>query len=279
MVSVTQSTSNLPKRFAHRVAFITGIARGQGRSHAVRLASQGAAIIGIDICAPFTSTSYPAASIDDLDETVALVEQAGGKILAQVADVRDGVAVQSVVNQGVELFGRLDYVVANAGICSYGRLWEITEEQWNETVDVNLTGVWQTLRATVPHIIAGGSGGSIVLTSSGAGLKGLPMLAHYGATKWGLVGMARTLAVELGPESIRVNTVHPTAVRTPMGKDPSLRALLDDNPRFRESFGNILPTGSIEPHDVTDAVEWLLSDAARSVTGIALPVDAGASQR
>jgi SDR family mycofactocin-dependent oxidoreductase len=266
------------ERFNGRVAFITGVARGQGREHAVRLAAEGASIIGLDSCAPPATTTYEPATEADLAVTVAAVEAAGGRMVGRVADVRDAAAVQAVVDEGVATLGGLDHVIANAAVCSYGRLWELTPEQWTETVDVNLTGVWHTLRATVPTLIEQGRGGSIVITSSGAGLKGLPLLGHYGATKWAITGMARSLANEVGEHSIRVNTVHPTAVRTPMGDDPGLRAVLGAHAHLARSFGNMLPTGKIEAADVSDAVLWLLSEEARWVTGAAIPVDAGASQ-
>ncbi len=266
------------RRFADQVVFITGVARGQGRTHALRLAAEGAAIIGIDSCAPVASTSYPPATPEDLASTVAEVEALGGTILASVADVRDADAVERAVHDGVAELGRLDGVIANAAICSYNRLWELTPEQWQETLDVNLTGVWHTLRAAVPPMLAGDRGGSIVVVSSAAALKALPFLSHYGATKAGVTNLAQSLAHELAPSSIRVNTVHPTAVRTPMGADRSLRGVIDANPDLSGAFGNLLPVGSIDPDDVSDAVLWLLSDEARYVTGAAIPVDAGATR-
>jgi SDR family mycofactocin-dependent oxidoreductase len=268
-----------PARFTDKVFFITGLARGQGRTHAVRLASEGASIIGLDRCAPVATTSYEPATEDDLAETIDQVRTAGGDIVAQVADVRDAPAVEQVLRDGVARFGRLDGVVANAAVCSYNRLWEITPEQWQETIDINLTGVWHTLRAAVPHLLASDEGGSVVVISSGAGLKALPLLGHYGATKAGVTNLAQTLAHELAPHSIRVNTIHPTAVRTPMGADASLRSVIADHPDLASAFGNLLPVSSIDPDDVADAVLWLLSEESRFVTGVALPVDAGASRR
>lgn len=265
-------------RFDGKVVLITGAARGQGREHAVRLASEGARLLLLDLCAPVESTTYEPATVDDLDESVRLVEKSGGQVIARRGDVRSAVDVSSLVGDGVDAFGRLDGVIANAAICSYGRLWELTDAQWHETVDVNLTGVWQTVRAVVPAMIDADNGGSIVITSSGAGLKGIPMLGHYGATKWAVVGMARTLANEVAAHRIRVNTIHPTAVRTPMGDDPGLRSAFDAHPEYGRSFGNMLPVGKIDASDIADAVLWLLSDEARWVTGVALPVDAGASQ-
>ena len=267
------------QRFANKVVLITGVARGQGRSHAVRLAAEGASIIGIDCARPIETVHYEAATPDDLAETIEAVRSAGGRILADIGDVRDGPALRDLVERGVAELGGLDGVVANAAICTYGRLWELSDEQWQTMIDVNLTGVWQTLRATVPVLLEQNRGGSIVVVSSAAALKALPLLSHYGATKAGITNMAQSLAHELAPHSIRVNTVHPTAVRTPMGKDSSLREAIAANPEVTGVFGNLLPVGSIEPSDVSDAVLWLLSDEARYLTGVALPVDAGASRR
>jgi SDR family mycofactocin-dependent oxidoreductase len=265
-------------RFDGKVVLITGAARGQGREHAVRLASEGARLLLLDLCAPVESTTYEPATPAELDETVRLVEKAGARVIARRGDVRSAADVSGLVNDGVDTFGRLDGAIANAAICSYGRLWELTDAQWYEPIDINLTGVWQTLRAVVPAMIDADNGGSIVITSSGAGLKGLPMIGHYGATKWAVVGIARTLANEVAAHHIRVNTVHPTAVRTPMGDDPGLREVLDAHPEYGRSFGNMLPVGKIDASDIADAVLWLLSDEARWVTGATLPVDAGASQ-
>lgn len=265
-------------RFDGKVAFITGAARGQGREHALRLAAGGADVVLVDACAPFATTGYEASTSADLAQTVRLVEAEGRRALPFEVDVRDSPAMIDAARQAAGELGRLDLVVANAGICSYGRLWELTDEQWHEMLDVNLTGVWHTIRAVVPALIEAGNGGSVVLTSSGAGLKGLPMLGHYGATKHALVGLARSLANEVAEFGIRVNTVHPTAVRTPMGNDPDLVGVFGKFPQFRRSFGNMLPVGKVDASDITDAVAWLLSDEARYVTGVALPVDAGANE-
>lgn len=276
-------------RFDGRTYFITGVARGQGRSHAVRLATEGASIIGVDLCADVGTVGYPPTTPDDLAETNAEVEAAGGRIVARVADVRDQGALDDALAEGIATFGHLDGVVANAGICSYGRLWELTDEQFQSVVDVNLTGVFHTLRATVPALLeraaandaddASTPGPAIVITTSGAGIKPLPLLGHYSAAKAGVIAMARSLAHEVAAQHIRVNVVAPTAVRTPMGRDATLREVIAAHPEATAAFGNLLPIGSVDPIDITEAVLYLLSDAARYVTGTVLPVDAGTTIR
>ena len=193
-----------------RVAFVTGAARGQGRAYAVRLAQEGADVIISDICASVSQTiPYPGATPDDLAETVRLIEAEGRKVLARQVDIRDDAAVRTLVADGVEQFGRLDVLVANAGVLSWGRLWELTDEQWNSVIDVNLTGTWRTLRAVIPAMIEAGNGGSIIIVSSSGGLKATPGNGHYAASKHGLTAMTNTLALELGEYSIRVNSIHP----------------------------------------------------------------------
>jgi len=259
-----------------KVALVTGAARGQGRSHCLRLAAEGADIVGLDLCGPVTaSVGYPPATRADLAETERGVRDVGGRFLACEADVRDLRAVEKAVAEALGQFGRLDVVVANAGIWSFGRGWEITEEQWASVIATNLTGVWHTLRATAPALIDGGRGGSIIITSSESGLKGTPYLAHYAASKHGVVGLMRTFALELAPHLIRVNTVHPTGVNGTAGEDSSMGGVLTD-PAFLTATANALPVDLIEPADVSEAVLWLASDASRYVTGIQLPVDAGA---
>lgn len=266
--------------FADRTYFVTGVARGQGRSHAVALAKRGASIIGVDLCAPPGPVGYPPATGEDLAVTIGEVEDAGGQVLARVADVRDQQALDAVLAEGIATFGGLDGVIANAGICSYGRLWELTDEQWQSVIDTNLTGVFHTLRATVPHLLDHPDpGAAIVVTTSGAGIKPLPLLGHYSATKAGVIALARSLAHELASHNVRVNVVAPTAVKTPMGRDATLREVIDANPEAASAFGNLLPIGSVDPEDITEAVLWLLSDASRYVTGTVLPVDAGATIR
>lgn len=264
-------------RLEGRVAFITGIGRGQGRSHAVRLAAAGADIIGVDICANFESVAYPMSSTEDLKETVSLVEEQGRRIVAQVADVRDLAALRNAAADGVQEFGRLDFVVANAGI-SPGHFREMTSEEseraWTDAIDVNLTGVWNTTQAGIPHIIAGNRGGSIVLTGSTAGLRGMGG-GGYGAAKHGVVGIMRGLANDLAPHSIRVNVVHPTAVNTMMAVNGAMQAFLATQVEKGIHLRNALPVDMVEPEDISAAVEFLLSDDARYITGTNLPVDAG----
>ncbi|UBV14441.1 MULTISPECIES: mycofactocin-coupled SDR family oxidoreductase [Mycolicibacterium] len=265
-----------------KVAFITGVARGQGRSHAVTLAKQGAAIIGVDICADIASNPYPMASRDELDETVALVEAAGGKMLGSVADVRDFHAVKSALDAGVEQFGRLDIVLANAGVAPTAfREVSIEEDlqMWSDAVGVNLVGSFHTAKAAIPHLIAGGRGGSIVFTSSTAGLRGFGGMQGgglgYAASKHGIVGLMRTLSNALAPHSIRVNTVHPTAVNTMMAVNPAMTAFLENYPDGGPHLQNPMPVSLLEPEDISATISYLVSDAAKYVTGVTLPVDAG----
>ncbi|KMO78738.1 3-ketoacyl-ACP reductase [Mycolicibacterium chubuense] len=265
-----------------RVAFITGVARGQGRSHAVRLAAEGAHVIGVDICADIPANGYPMATEADLDETVALVEAAGGTMAGSVADVRDFGAVKSAVDAGVETFGRLDIVCANAGIAPTAFCEVSLEEDlamWTAAIDVNLVGSFHTAKAAIPHLIAGGRGGAMVFTSSTAGLRGFGGMRGgglgYAASKHGIVGLMRTLSNALAPYSIRVNTVHPTAVNTTMAVNPAMTAFLEQYPEGGPHLQNPMPVELLEPGDISAAIAYLVSDAARFVTGVAFPVDAG----
>jgi SDR family mycofactocin-dependent oxidoreductase len=265
-----------------KVAFITGAARGQGRSHAVRLAAEGADIIGIDICADIPSNGYPMASREELDETVALVEAKGGKMVAAVADVRDFGALDAALTAGVEHFGRLDIVCANAGIASMA-FHELTIEedleQWSNVLNVNLVGAFHTSKAAIPHLIAGERGGSIVFTSSTAGLRGFGGFGGgglgYAASKHGVVGLMRTLANALAPRSIRANTVHPTGVNTMMAVNPAMTSFLENYPGGGPHLQNPMPVTLLEPEDISAAVAYLVSDEAKYVTGVTFPVDAG----
>ncbi|HLS79755.1 MAG TPA: mycofactocin-coupled SDR family oxidoreductase [Nocardia sp.] len=272
-------------RVEGKVAFITGAARGQGRSHAVRLAQEGADIIAIDICGPAGgSPDIPHATPDDLAETADLVKGLGRRIVATQADVRDYEAVRAAVDSGVEQLGRLDIIVANAGIGNGGAtLAETSEEDWQTMIDTNLGGVWKSVKAGVPHLISGGNGGSIILTSSVGGLKAYPHTGHYVAAKHGVVGLMRTFAVELGAHSIRVNSVHPTNVNTPLFMNEGTMKLFRpdlENPGPDDfapvaQFMHTLPVGWVEPVDISNAVLFLASDEARYITGVTLPVDAG----
>jgi SDR family mycofactocin-dependent oxidoreductase len=265
-----------------KVAFISGVARGQGRSHAVRLASEGADVIGIDICADIPANHYPMASREELDETIGLVEQAGGKILGIVADVRDFHQVKSAMDTGVEHFGRLDIVLANAGIAPVAfRELTIEEElaQWRAAVGVNLDGAYHVAWAAIPHLFAGNRGGSIIFTSSTAGLRGFGGIQGgglgYAASKHGIVGLMRTLANALAPANIRVNTVHPTAVNTMMAVNPAMTEFLENYPGSGQHLQNPLPVEMLEPEDISAAIAYLVSDEGRYVTGVTFPVDAG----
>ncbi|MUL75009.1 mycofactocin-coupled SDR family oxidoreductase [Mycolicibacterium sp. CBMA 226] len=263
---------------AGKVAFVTGAARGQGRSHCVRLARAGADIVAIDACGPVAEANgYAPATPGELAETVNLVEGEGRKIYAKEVDVRDAEGQQRVVAETIEQFGRLDIVVANAGVLNWGRLWEISPQQWQDTLDINLTGVWNTIRAAVPAMIEAGNGGSIIATSSAAGIKAVPGCGHYCASKFGVVGMINALAVELGEFGIRVNSVHPYGTDTPMGNDVSMYQVLQDHPQYIHSFSpGALPTDSlIKPDQISDIVVWLASDASSLVTAAQIPADKG----
>jgi len=262
-------------RVAGKVAFITGAARGQGRAHAIRLAEEGADIIAVDICRDYDTVAYPLATEADLAETVKAVEALDRRIVATVADVRDAAGLKAAVDDGVAQLGRLDIVSANAGICTIQTWDEVTPQVWQDTLDTNLTGVWNTMVVSVPHLIAAG-GGSIICTSSTAGIKGLPYLAPYVAAKHGVVGIARTMANELARHSIRVNTVHPTGVDTPMGTGlGGLEPLINRDPNLGPIYMNTLPVEIVEPRDISNAVLFLASDEARYVTGLEFTVDAG----
>ncbi|MGV3732223.1 MAG: mycofactocin-coupled SDR family oxidoreductase [Microcella sp.] len=272
-------------RLDGKVVFITGVARGQGRSHAIRFAEEGADIIGIDVVEPIAGSTSPPATQADMDETVAAVEALDRRIIATKADVRDLGQLKKAVDDGVAQLGRLDVVIANAGVSTtMGPADSLTEESFMDMIDINLTGVWRSCVAAIPHIKAGGRGGSIILTSSAAGLMALGNLAHYVAAKHGVVGLMRTLALELAPHQIRVNSIHPTTVDTPMvNNEATFRLFRPDveNPGvddFLEAAKvmNAMPVGWVQAVDISNAMVWLASDEARYVTGVTLPVDAGA---
>jgi (+)-trans-carveol dehydrogenase len=266
---------------------VTGAARGQGRSHAVRLAEEGADIIAVDICADVAGIRYSMATPEDLAQTAKLVEDCDRRVVTAIADVRDYGRLKAAVDQGVATLGRLDIVAANAGVTSYYPSWKLPEEGWDAVVDTNLKGVWHTCKAAIPHLIEGGRGGAIIITSSTAGLRGIANLAHYSAAKTGLVGLMRTMAGELAPYNIRVNTVHPTAVDTDMVHNQATYDLFISEPADRNRDGvagpmqalNMLPIPWVDPRDISNAVLFLASDEGRYITAVRLPVDAGSSER
>lgn len=263
-----------------KVAFITGAARGQGRSHAELLSEHGAAIIAVDACTRVSRESYDPATPEDLAETVRLVEQRGGRILARQVDVRDRTGMAEAVREGTAAFGGLDVVVANAGVTTWSTLVDMPFEVWQDTIDINLTGAFTTLQVTAPVMVEHGRGGSIVMISSVAGIKALPGLGHYSASKHGMVGLMKAAAIELAPHGIRVNTVHPWGVDTHMGKTPPEgHRMFEEQPSFLDSFKQLLHSPSIAaPRDIAEAVLFLVSPAARLITGVQLPVDAGATK-
>ena len=275
-------------RLQGKVALITGAARGQGRSHAVGLAKEGADIIAIDIADQISSVPYPMATLDDLKETARLVEALDRRVVVRQADVRNLAQMQAAVADGLAELGRIDIVCANAGIISANQVLDLTEDQWRDMIDTNLTGVWHTVKAAVPNMVERGEGGSVIFTGSTSSLSGYPNVGHYVAAKHGIVGLMHTLANELGPKGIRVNAVHPTNVNTKLLQNETFYALfrpdldhptLDDS---RDAFATMHSLPNIpwvEPIDITNAIIFLASDESRYVTGINLPIDAGASQK
>ncbi|MGY1623701.1 mycofactocin-coupled SDR family oxidoreductase [Geodermatophilus sp. SYSU D00965] len=267
-----------------KVAFITGAARGQGRSHAVRLAQEGADVIAVDLCAQLDTIAYPMATPDDLAETVRAVEALDRRIVARQADVRDVAALRSVVEDGVAELGRVDIVLANAGISAAGSPESDPSRTWDDVIGVNLTGVWNTVHVAAPRMIEQGEGGSIVLTSSTQGLTGRGgdgsgAVTAYAAAKHGVVGLMRSFAHWLAPHRIRVNSVHPTGAATPMVENEVLQSWLAANEESAGMLANLMPVELIEAVDVSNAIAWLVSDEGRYVTGVTLPVDAGFTVR
>jgi SDR family mycofactocin-dependent oxidoreductase len=270
-----------------RVAFITGAARGQGRAHALRLASDGADIIAIDICGPVSDAiTYQPATAEELDETVRGVEAVGRKILARHVDIRDSAALGQVVADGIEQFGRLDILVANAGVLSWGRLWELTDAQWEAVIDVNLTGTWRTIRAVVPAMIEAGNGGSIIVVSSSAGLKATPGNGHYAASKYGLTALTNTLALEAGEFGIRVNSIHPYSINTKMIEPEAMTEMFTKHASYLHAFSpmplNPKDIGGkrhrnefMTAEEVADVVAWLAGDGSLTLSGVQIPVDRG----
>jgi len=264
-------------RFDDKVAFITGVARGQGRSHAVRLAQEGADIIGVDICRQLDAVGYPLSTTEDLEQTVKEVEALGRRIVAREADVRDFAALQAVYDEGAAELGPVDIVLANAGIGPGGLA--SPEQQWDEVVGVNLTGVWNTGRVAIPSMVERNQGGAIVLTSSTGGLIGpgidAPGMLAYTASKHGVIGLMRSWANYLAPYMIRVNAIAPTTVRTPMAGGGNVAQIIEHAPQLAGALLNAMPVEAVDPEDVTNAIVWLVSEEARYITGTVVPVDAG----
>jgi len=270
-----------------KVAFVTGAARGQGRSHAIRMAQEGADVIAIDICGPVDGTiTYPLATSEELAETARLVEAQGRKVLAREVDIRDLAALQQMVADGVAQFGRLDVLIANAGVLSWGRLFEMPEEQWDSVVGVNLSGTWRTIRAAVPAMIEAGNGGSIIIVSSSAGLKATPGNGHYAASKFGLVGLTNALSLEVGEFGIRVNSIHPYSIQTPMIEPEAMAAIFTKYPQYLHSFAPmpykpVAHDGKeglqefMTPEEVSDVVAWLAGPGSNTVSGAQIAVDRG----
>lgn len=274
-------------RVEGKVAFITGAARGQGREHAVTLAREGADIIAVDVCTQLDSVPYPLATPDDLAETAKLVEELDRRVVTRQADVRDSAQLDAAVQDGLSELGHIDIVCANAGILSSAPADELTDQQWNEMIDVNLTGVWRTCKAVMPSMKAAGRGGSIIITSSVLGLRGIGNVAHYVAAKHGVVGLMRSLAAELANHNIRVNTVNPINVDTDMIHNPMFYSVfMPDNPNptradAEVAFGGatMMPVPWLQPSDIANAVLFLASDESRYITAVALPVDAGGIEK
>jgi SDR family mycofactocin-dependent oxidoreductase len=265
-------------RFDSKMAFVSGAARGQGRCHAVRFAEEGADVIAVDICSDIASTGYPLGNTGDMNETVAQVEALDRRIIASKADVRDFGALQAAFDAGIDALGRVDFVVCNAGITSILEV-EDPVRAFPDVIGVNLTGVWNTVRVALPTLVEQGQGGSIVITSSTAGLKGIggPTAGGeaYAASKHAVVGLMRSFATNYSPMNIRVNTVHPTGVNTPMINNERMAAILAEMPDLIGASANLMPVPVVQPTDITNAVVWLCSDEARYITGVTLPVDAG----
>jgi SDR family mycofactocin-dependent oxidoreductase len=267
----------MTNRVEGKVAFITGAARGQGRSHAIRLAQEGADIIAVDICKQIATVPYPMATPEDLEATVKAVEELDRRIFAREADVRDEAGLKAAFEEGVAELGPVDIVLANAGIAPMSLHEE--HDAWQDVIDVNLSGVFNTVEIAIPSMIERGKGGAIVLTSSTAGINGIAGPTRgglgYTAAKHGVVGLMRSYANNLAPHSIRVNSVHPTGVNTPMVVNEVMQEWLQSDPTLGQAMANALPVGMVEPVDISNAILWLVSDEARYVTGVTLPVDAG----
>jgi SDR family mycofactocin-dependent oxidoreductase len=278
---------NIMGKLDGKVAFITGAGRGQGRAHAVRLAEEGADIIAVDICEDLPTVPYPLSSADDLEQTAKLVRDTGARVVSKVADVRDIAALQTAFDEGVaELGGRIDIVVANAGVMHYGDVdftHEDDDSSWEMAVAVLLTGVRNTIKVSRQALVDGGRGGAIIIISSAAGLKGMSDgnggPDGYVAAKHGVVGLMRSYANVLALHSIRVNTIHPTGVMTPMIMNEAFASWVAHHPEIADRMTNPMPVPALDPVDVSHSVAFLASDEAKYITGVTLPVDAGFNAR
>jgi SDR family mycofactocin-dependent oxidoreductase len=257
-----------------QVAFVTGAAHGQGRAAALALARAGARIVGFDVARPLAYPGYTMASADELASLVDAVRDVGSEALVFRGDVRDDDAVTQGVDATMAHFGRIDILFNNAGICAYGLAHELTDEAWDAMIGINLTGAWRVARRVIPHMIAA-KRGVIINNSSIAGLRGMGRLSHYAASKWGLTGLTKSWAIELAPHNIRVNSIHPTGVNTPMNDGLAVLEGTTTQEIAERSAGNLLPVPWIEPEDVAHAVVYLASERARYVTGASWVLDAG----
>jgi len=258
-----------------KVAFITGAARGQGRSHAVTFAKEGADIAAVDICQTLSYPRYPLGSKEDLDETVRLVEECGRKVIGLKADIRNAAQIEIAVQKTIEKFGHIDILFCNAGVCDMANSWDFTEEMWDTMIDINLKGTWLTTKYVIPHMLERGLGGRILITSSVAGLRPLRGLAHYCAAKWGVVGLAKVLALELAEANITVNTLHPMGVNTPMMD--GLIEIVGSREVLLDQFKLDIPMAVfiLQPEDVSNGALWLASDDGKHVTGVTFTMDGG----
>jgi SDR family mycofactocin-dependent oxidoreductase len=275
-----EAVRHLGIRVAGKVALVTGAARGQGRADALRLAEEGADVIVVDVCAPLPSVTYDSATPADLAETVNLIEKTGRRVIDGIADIRDLDALRTIVDDAVGRLGRLDIVVANAGICAPKPWDQVTPQIFADTISTNVTGTWNTVMVTAPHLVRAG-GGSIILISSAAGIKVQPFMVPYTTSKFAVRGMAKAFAAELGRHNIRVNSVHPTGVSTPMGSggmQAEIMAAIEGDQRLGVMFMNMMPVDITQPEDVADTVLFLASDESRFMTAHELSPDAGVTE-